>query len=63
MKITNRELQLIFEAAKQNLLDNSKRPEIDFQQFVAECYTRAVADKLGINAEFEQRVLIEPVEE
>lgn len=63
MKITNRELQLIFSDAKQNLIDNAKRPEIDHQQFTAECFVKAVSAKLGVNVEFESRKIIEPVEE
>lgn len=63
MKISNRDLQLIFEAAKQYLLDCTKRPELDDQQFRSECFTKAVADKLGVSVEFEKRVLVEPVED
>jgi hypothetical protein len=62
MKLTNRDLQLIFEAAKQHYLDDSK-DQLDNQQVVARSYVKAVAAKLGVEVEFEQRILIEPVED
>lgn len=61
MLLTNRELQLIFDATKKHFLDDSK-DQLDNQQFIARCYVKAIADKLGVSVEFEKRVLIEPVE-
>lgn len=62
MKITNRDLQLIFDAAKDYLLNSTKRPELDDQTYRSECWVQAVADKLGVKVEFEKRINVEPVE-
>jgi hypothetical protein len=62
MKLTKSDLQNIFSAAKQSFLDDDKG-DLDNQQFMAQCYTKAITAFLKVDVELPKRIFVEPVEE
>lgn len=64
MLITKKDLQLIFDLARNEYI-NSSSEGLDGQQFNAKCYLNAVLTflKIGDNIEFEKRVFPSPDEE
>lgn len=64
MLITNKDLQIIFDLARDEYVNGSTEG-LDGQQFSAKCYTKAVLKfmKMSEGVEFEKRKFASPAEE
>lgn len=64
MLITNKDLQIIFDLARDEYV-NSSTEGLNGQQFNAKCYTKAVLKfmKMSENVQFEKRIFSSPAEE
>lgn len=62
LKLCKQSLQTLFSIAKQNFVDDTKG-DLDDQQFIAQCYVKALCTMTGIQIELpEPRIIAEPVE-
>lgn len=62
-KISKLDLQLIHDMAKDNFINFDKK-DLNNSQFMAKCYLEASAFILGLGKrEYEERTIVEPVED